>query len=260
MSIHNSDLVRLYDKKMYHTLLTQYFEGSDFHNFGYWMEDTSSQKQACENLMEKLLAFIPERKGTILDVACGSGATTRYLLRYYNPSEVTGINISSKQLETCKTNAPGCTFLQMDASKLGFGDSVFDNIICVEAAFHFDTREDFLRKAWRVLNPGGHLVLSDILGRRWTAKWHHHIPKKNWVKDLEEYKLVYLRAGFEEVEVVDATKECWKQFCTYFWRWWRERFLAGEIKLPTYIKKIILSNLVGNAALKYYLLVSATKF
>ncbi len=41
--------------------------------------------------MEKLMAFIPEKNGTILDVACGKGATTRYLLKYYTPENVTGI-------------------------------------------------------------------------------------------------------------------------------------------------------------------------
>ena len=29
--------------------------------------------------MEKLLSFIPKKQGQILDVACGLGATTRYL-------------------------------------------------------------------------------------------------------------------------------------------------------------------------------------
>ena len=37
------------------------------------------------------MAFVPEKNGTILDVACGKGATTRYLLKYYTPENVTGI-------------------------------------------------------------------------------------------------------------------------------------------------------------------------
>jgi MPBQ/MSBQ methyltransferase len=91
--------------------------------------------------MEKLLAFLPKKEGTILDVACGKGATTRYLLRYFKSENVTGINISEKQLARCRENAPGCTFLLMSATELKFADESFDNISCVEAAFHFVTRE-----------------------------------------------------------------------------------------------------------------------
>ena len=37
---------------------------------------------------------------------CGLGGTTRYLLKYYKPANVTGINIGEKQLQICRKNAP----------------------------------------------------------------------------------------------------------------------------------------------------------
>jgi len=74
-----------------------------FQNYGYWDGSTGSWKEACENLMEHLLAFLPEKRGTILDVACGKGATTRYLLNFYKPENVAaGINISLKQLKSLR--------------------------------------------------------------------------------------------------------------------------------------------------------------
>jgi MPBQ/MSBQ methyltransferase len=66
----------------------------EFATYAYWTPETNIHHEACENLMEKLLAGIPEKNGNILDVACGKGATTRHLLEYYNPEDVTGINIS----------------------------------------------------------------------------------------------------------------------------------------------------------------------
>ncbi|BDI19838.1 hypothetical protein ANSO36C_56400 [Nostoc cf. commune SO-36] len=81
--------------------------------------------------MEKLLMFIGEKKGNILDVGCGLGATTSYLLKYYSPAEVFGINISAKQLERSTVNAPGCSLICMDAVQMEFEDDFFDNIICV---------------------------------------------------------------------------------------------------------------------------------
>ncbi len=95
--------------------LPNFFGQTEYLNFGYWNKDTTDQKQACENLMEQLLSYIPEKSGTILDVACGKGATTAYLLKYYQPQNITGINISESQMRIAEANAPGCTFLKMNA-------------------------------------------------------------------------------------------------------------------------------------------------
>ena len=120
---------RGYDSLMYWPPLQEYYCHSDFVNYGYWRKDTADAREAAENLVEKLLSFLPEKKGNILDVACGKGATTRYLCNYFHLSQVTGINISETQLATCRENAPECTFQQMDAVDLQFPGSSFDNII-----------------------------------------------------------------------------------------------------------------------------------
>ena len=131
---------------MYSPVWREYYDSSDFFNFGYWETGTRTQKEAGENLMERLLAFIPSKRGTILDLARGKGETTRYLLHCYCPRDVTGINISYRQLEGCRQNSPRCTFVPMDATSMTFEEDSFDNIIYVEAAFHFDTRETFCVK------------------------------------------------------------------------------------------------------------------
>jgi len=259
MKLFKQKLSHFYGEKMDHNWYKEYYQGSDFLNFGYWTKDTVNQKEASETLMENLLEFIPERKGTILDVACGLGATTRYLLKYYHPSKVTGINLFFNQLERGKTNAPDCKFLQMDAGKLGFGDSVFDSLICVEAAFHFNTREDFLREAWRVIKPGGYLVIADILVAKWAARWNPRIPERNWVKDLKEYRDLYHKVGFKDVEFVDATNECWGSFYKNLWDFRREKFVLRETNLLNYAK-MNLRNYVANIGIKYYLLIAARRY
>jgi MPBQ/MSBQ methyltransferase len=202
--------------------------------------------------------LIPEKEGAILDVAFGLGATTRHVLRYCRASGVVGINIAEAQLKTSRKNASGCTFIQMNAVKLGFRDEAFDNLICVEAAFHFDTRAEFLQEACRVLKPGGHLVLSDMLFARWVGKWNPRQSEKNYVQDLREYRNVYLRTGFQEVEVVDATRECWKGFRKHLARWQRKQVLSRRVDLCTFGKSM-LRLLAGTFMLKQYVLVSARK-
>ena len=253
-----AEMVGHYDRVMYAPAYVEYHERSDFANFGWWEPGTSSQRRACELLMDKLLSFAPDRSGRVLDVACGKGATTRYLTRSYRPAQVTGINISGKQLLTSRANAPGCHFAQMDAASLALADDSFATVICVEAAFHFVTREAFLREAHRVLEPGGRLVLSDMLMTEEAERRRFGRVEANYVADLDAYRALCARAGFSEIEVMDATEACWHGCYRHVVRVAHDKLLAREIRRDelTALLQTVYAHVTD---LQYYLLVVARK-
>lgn len=201
-----------YDEVMYSDLAERFNEGSRFQNYGYWTPATVRYRDAADNLLGELMDLVPSEPDVVLDVACGQGATTAWLTDRLGAADVTGINISGKQLETCIQTAPSARFLLMDATALDFPDAHFDLVICVEAAFHFKTRTDFLGQAYRVLRPGGHLVLSDILFRPVRDASPYPGGEANRVEGLVDYAHRLERIGFDGVRVVDATEQCWRGF------------------------------------------------
>jgi MPBQ/MSBQ methyltransferase len=248
-----------YDRVMYSGLVDEYYDHSGFHNFGYWTPATRSQKEASENLVDVLLQRMPDKFGRILDVACGMGASTERLLRYYAPADIFGINISERQLATCRHRVPGVRFIAMDATELEFPDNSFENILCVEAAFHFDTREQFLSEAYRVLKPGGCLALSDILLRSWqAARLVKRVPLANFQRDPEAYLWSCERIGFAPVDIDEARSECWEGFRNHSLAFLWKKAAAGVVPWRV-LRQVARGSRCRDWLLSNYLLVWATK-
>jgi ubiquinone/menaquinone biosynthesis C-methylase UbiE len=163
-----------------------------------------------------------------------------------------------KQLDTAKTNAPGCSFNAMDAAKLGFRDQSFDTVICVEAAFHFDTRESFLREAYRVLNAGGHLLMTDILFHRWIMKEDQLLVKDNYLRNIEEYHETLRNVGFRDIRIEDATEVSWRRFLKQLAVWGINESFKHKSGLRAYVNFIVYL-FFGFISVKNYVLVCARK-
>ncbi|HXH27551.1 MAG TPA: methyltransferase domain-containing protein, partial [Candidatus Polarisedimenticolia bacterium] len=171
---------------------------------------------------------------------------------------VTGINISAKQARSARDLAEGCGVAVMDAARLGFADRTFDALLCVEAAFHFDTRERFLEEARRVLRPGGRLALSDVLMTRDAETRRPSFSEANHLDDARAYEALLGRCGFDEVRVIDATEECWRGCYRASVSFVLDRYLEGAIDAPA--RDRFLERLYGLVPdLTAYLLVGARR-
>jgi ubiquinone/menaquinone biosynthesis C-methylase UbiE len=102
--------------------------------------------------------------------------------------------------------------------------------------FHFKTRERFLHEAFRVLRPGGYLLLTDILLSEWGS--HHDlwwIEKSNQaLTDLAEYRSLYRRIGYENILIEDATAACWEGHYKHLAAFSQQQLLAGALAVETY--------------------------
>ncbi len=233
---------------------------TEYRNIGYWDADTKTQNEAAERLQDALLDFIPEKTGRILDAACGMGASTRRLLNHYPAENIWAINISEKQIETTRKNAPGCHAQVMNAVDLKFDDGFFDNILCIEAAFHFETRKKFLEDAYRVLKPEGRLVLSDTLMTSSARLEQHAVfpSPENHIESVEEYHALLTEAGFKNIVIQDVSKEVWGAHFLYTVNKIHEAFYDGQLNLVQ-LTEILWTYYHLNAITGLCLFVSAQK-
>jgi ubiquinone/menaquinone biosynthesis C-methylase UbiE len=120
------------------------------------------------------------------------------------------------------------------ATELPFEAGSFDKVIALESAFHFNTREDFFREAFRVLRSGGRIVLLDMIPLRefkgpFWKKWTLAIGQKIWqMNALNMYpRDVYAEklrtAGFVRAEVQSIHEHVEPHF---------ERYAVSQLATP----------------------------
>lgn len=106
------------------------------------------------------------KRPNLLDVGCGTGRTALQLARSMPGLSILGVDLSPYYLELARENCARCpevSFLEANGEALPFRDEYFD---CVTSTFLMhelprEARHQVLKEMYRVLKPGGLLVVED---------------------------------------------------------------------------------------------------
>ncbi len=260
LSAFQAALTESYDQML---RIWYYFEDdlveSGFANLGIFLPDTPNQTAACENMMERLLSLVRQRQGRVLDVGCGHGGSTQYLTRSYPPDQVHGVNISASQLEICRRRVPEAHFHLMPAERLEFPDASFDTVVSVEAAQHFRGRREFLKEAYRVLKPGGELVVADILFHTQPKSFDKILSKQELYRDIGEYRALWEDCGFRNVTCEDVTRSCVQGFIDYTRGRALRHLLTGRAKGGLFRYLLRFADKMAGLPMTAYVLAHASK-
>jgi len=118
-------------------------------------------QKARSNESEPSLDFIFQnvpKESAILDVGCGSGVPVCKVLS--EKYRISGIDISSKQIELARKNVPSADFINTDVLDFEAQENSFDAIVSYYALFHIpkEKHREVLSRFYRWLKPGGYLL------------------------------------------------------------------------------------------------------
>ena len=211
--------------------------GEHMHH-GYYGPDgrhRKNRRQAQIDLIDECLAWAGVTEATeILDCGCGIGGSALELASRFG-ARVTGITLSPVQAERAEERAraanlaedipPWARFQVADALNTPFADQSFDLVWSMESGEHMPDKVAFLQECYRVLKPGGRLLMATWCHRptdslagplTWLEQqqleWIYRVYGLPYVIALPDYEAIAHNCGFTSLRAAD-----WSLAVAPFW-------------------------------------------
>lgn len=108
----------------------------------------------------------------LLDCGCGTAPMLTLLHEKYPEKHYTGIDLTPKMIEMAKAKKmKGVELVVGDCENLPFAENSFDVVICCQSFHHYPNVQDFFNSVYRVLRPGGRLILRDMTMSTAPVRW-----------------------------------------------------------------------------------------
>lgn len=189
-------------------------------HYGYWDTSTRTFAAALQRENQVLAEWAGIRNSdVVLDAGCGVGGSAIYLGRTIG-CRVLGITLSPAQVRTATRNAARSKisglvdFEVRDYVATGLPDASFDVVWAIESVCHAERKIDFLREAYRLLRPGGRLIVADGFALRDDLSPDEAALMHSWldgwrcpsVATVDQFRSDVRTAGFDVVREQDATE------------------------------------------------------
>lgn len=185
--------------------------GPSLMNLGYYtfrgplafLNVVSNLELAQRRLVMRSVALLEiGRRHRVLDVACGRGKSSFIVHCLFPEATVVGLDLLNNNVQVARTlfdQIDKLSYMSGDAMRLDFPDASFDRVMCLEAAFHFPDRAQFLHEVHRVLRPGGRLIVVDFAWNTDEDRRHRDDPETRVVRDIWQWADLFSVPEYERV-------------------------------------------------------------
>lgn len=151
-----------------------------------------------------------KEKAKILDVGCGPGNISKYLLSKRPDYAILGIDIAPNMIELAKKNNPTADFLVMDSRNINEIQSKFDGIVCGFCLPYLSQTDSkkLIPDCYNLLCENGLLYISFVEGDPKKSDFQTSSTGNRayfYFHDINELKNQLSLAGFTEPIVFKVT-------------------------------------------------------
>jgi ubiquinone/menaquinone biosynthesis C-methylase UbiE len=180
--------------KITYELLARYISADSwqFMNYGYVpTAEEAALSPVCGNIVNQQLSAnmyhylaskIVLTDKFVLEIGSGRGGGARYIAEHFKPLNYIGLDIAGSAVELANRlhPLPNVKFIQGSGEHISLYDGTVDVVVNVESSHGYGDVALFIREVYRVLKPGGYLLLVDF---------------RNSVDNMELFKQQLLASG-----------------------------------------------------------------
>lgn len=216
---YKKSIVSYYDATRLDYRILWFGKGNRSVHFGYYDQKVKTHHESLHNLNRIMALKSGVKNGdNILDAGCGQGGSAVWLAQNFNV-KVTGITLVPHQVKKARKHAQKCkveenvSFFEQDYTRTSFDDQSFSLIWACESMCHAQEKISFYKEAYRLLKPGGRIIIADYFRNERPLTPEGEILLHDWlngwsIKDIdtgEEHRNNAFNCGFSSFEIEDIT-------------------------------------------------------
>lgn len=143
---------------------------------------------------------IPKKNATILDVGCGPGNVTQYLLKQRSDFNILGIDFAPNMISLAKKNNPTASFKVMDAKSISDLNKKYQGIVCAFLLPYLSKENTIklIEVMTQLLNKDGVLYISTMEDINSNSKLQSTSQNKDDQLFINYHEIGYITEAIKE--------------------------------------------------------------